>query len=415
MSDSSGVSNQEPSLPSGDVPLFGVLAEYSTPQQLLAASRVVRDAGYTRWDTYTPFPVHGIDGAMGIRPTILPWIVLGAGLTGVAAGVALQWATNAFDYRWIVSGKPFWSIPANIPITFELMVLFSALTALVGMLVLNGLPHPSHPLDLKQRFLRVTDDKFFLVIQADDPSFKLEMARELLAGTSPVVVETVDEDRVTSDRLPRPLVLGLMLLVVAAAVPFGLAAKARASTSREPRFHVVPDMDFQPKMKADRANPLFDDQRATRAQVDGTVAAGELHENTAFWTGRVDGVLVTSFPEESPTSEAAVTRGRERFGVYCAPCHGLVGRGDGMVSKRAELLAEGTWTPPSDLQQDYIRTMPVGQLFETITNGVRTMPAYGPQIPAADRWNIVLYVRALQRSRATSSSDLPASQRDSLK
>src|SRR5687767_9258551 len=95
-----------------EAPLHGLLAEYDTPGQILSASRKIRDAGFTNWDTYTPFPVHGIDKAMGIKMTILPWFVLVAGLTGLSLGIWLQWWTNGVDYPWIVSGKPFWSIPA---------------------------------------------------------------------------------------------------------------------------------------------------------------------------------------------------------------------------------------------------------------------------------------------------------------
>ena len=156
----------------------GILAEYDTAERLVRAAREVRDLGYRRFDTFTPYPVHGIDSAMGIRPTRLPWLVAAAGLVGCVTAVLLQWWTNAFDYPWIVSGKPFWSVPATIPITFELTVLFAAITAMVGMLVLNGLPHPSHPLDLKQRFSRVTDDRFFLFIEAVDRRFDPKLTEE---------------------------------------------------------------------------------------------------------------------------------------------------------------------------------------------------------------------------------------------
>src|SRR5258706_5965958 len=98
---------------------------------------------------------------------------------------------NAYDYSWLISGKPIWSIPANVPIMFELTVLFSAITTLVGMLLLNGLPHPSHPLDLVKRFGRVTDDKFFLLIQASDVNFDEDDARKLIESTKPVAIEHV--------------------------------------------------------------------------------------------------------------------------------------------------------------------------------------------------------------------------------
>src|SRR5215217_1593338 len=102
------------------VELVGLLAEYTNVDQILKAARAVRRAGFARWDVHTPFPIHGIDYAMGIKPTILPWIVLGAGLTGLTTGLVLQWWTNAFDYPFMISGKPYWSLPANIPVIFEL-------------------------------------------------------------------------------------------------------------------------------------------------------------------------------------------------------------------------------------------------------------------------------------------------------
>src|SRR6188768_830739 len=166
--------------------LHGLLAEYDTPDQLVSAAKKVRDAGFEKWDTYSPFPVHGIDAAMGIKMTILPWLTLGAGITGLITAITLQWWTNAFDYPWLISGKPIWSIPANVPIMFELTVLLSAITTLVGMLMLNGLPHPSHPLDHVKRFSRVTNDKFFLLIQAADPKFDEQESRQLIDSTKPV-------------------------------------------------------------------------------------------------------------------------------------------------------------------------------------------------------------------------------------
>ena len=164
--------------------MFGLLAEYESPARPDRRPRKkVRDAGFRDWDTYTPFPVHGIDRAMGIKMTILPWIVFGAGLTGLATAVWLQWWTNAVDYPWIISGKPFWSIPANVPIMFELTVLFSAITALVVDAALERPAAAVHPLDLSKRFARSTDDRFFLLIQSSDPKFDERDTRELLDGT----------------------------------------------------------------------------------------------------------------------------------------------------------------------------------------------------------------------------------------
>jgi hypothetical protein len=199
--------------------LYGVLAEYSSPKEILKASAKVRDAGYKRWDTFTPFPVHGIDGAMGIKMTILPWFVLIAALTGLGTAILMQWWMNAHDYKFLISGKPYWSIPANVPIMFELTVLFSAFAALGGMLALNGLPRPAHPLDLKERFAKATDDKFFLLIQADDDKFEHNQARSLLEGTEGALVDDVPEDTQSSDKLPKVLIYGMVIMTVLALEP----------------------------------------------------------------------------------------------------------------------------------------------------------------------------------------------------
>jgi len=404
----------EPNQDSGPAPLHGILAEYKTPGEILAASRKVRDAGFSRWDTYTPFPVHGIDKAMGIRMTVLPWIVLGAGLTGLATAILLQWWTNAYDYPWIISGKPTFSIPANVPIMFELTVLFSGITALVAMLVLNNLPFPSHPLDFVRRFARATNDRFFLFVEAADPKFDEESTKALIDGTHPEAVESVFEDRTTPDALPIGIIYGLVILTVASAVPFALAAKARFTTSRTPRIHIIQDMDSQPKYKAQRENPVFSDGRATRIPDPETVAVGELREDDHFYRGKDGGAFARTFPAVFRADQAAMDRGQQRFGIYCAPCHGLGGEGNGMVAKRAEELGQGTWTPPTNLTEARIRNMPVGELFNTVTNGIRNMPAYGPQIPTGDRWAIILYLRALERSRAATLADLEPSERTGL-
>jgi mono/diheme cytochrome c family protein len=398
-----------------EAPLHGVLAEYDTADAILAASRKVRDAGYRDWDTYTPFAVHGIEKAMGIKMTILPWIVFCGGLTGCATALLMQWWMNAYDYPWIISGKPFFSVPANIPITFELTVLFSVFSCLGGMLFLNRLPHPSHPLDLKRRFARVTDDKFFLLIQASDPKFDEQATRSLLESTHPVVLEDVPEDRVTPDRVPNGVIYGLVILATASLVPFALFAAARESHGDSPRIHMIQDMDSQPKFKAQRENPFFDDERADRLPVPGTVAQGDLREDDHLYRGKVDGAWARTFPQQIEPTAETMARGKQRFDIFCAPCHGLTGRGDGMVNRRAQELGQGTWVPPTDMTQDHLRAMPVGELFNSITNGVRNMPAYGPQIKPEDRWAVLMYVRALQRSRSTSVNDLSEAERASLK
>jgi mono/diheme cytochrome c family protein len=400
--------------PPSSAPLHGLLAEYGTPADLISAAHKVREAGYRNWDTFTPFPVHGIDSAMGIRMTKLPWFVLFAAMAGATTGVVLQWWTNAVDYPWIVSGKPFFSLPANIPIIFELTVLFAATTALVGMLVMNRLPHPAHPLDLKRRFARVTDDKFFLYVEARDPAFDGEETRALVDSTRPSAVEAVHEDVSTPDRLPSGFLYAFVILGAAALVPFGLVAMTRETPSRQPRLHLIADMDFQPKLKAQAENVFFADGRAMRQPVPGTVARGALEADDHFYRGLEGGALARTLPESVALTEGTMQRGRQQFGIYCAPCHGHLGDGEGMVTARAQQRGQ-PWVPPTNLLERTIVEQPVGQLYATITSGVRTMPAYGAQIEVEDRWAIILYLRALQAARRTDVTTLDPSERGSLK
>lgn len=177
----------------GEPRLFGLLAEFASPQDLVRAAARIRDAGYTKWDAHTPFPVHGLDGAMGIKPTRLSFLVLAAGVVGAASGLLLQWWTNAIDYPIIISGKPFNSLPADIPVTFELTVLFAALTSFIGMLIANALPRFHHPLFKNRRFRRVTTDAFFLAIEAADPRFDRATTEQLLVAERATHVVAIED------------------------------------------------------------------------------------------------------------------------------------------------------------------------------------------------------------------------------
>lgn len=212
--------------------------------------------------------------------------------------------------------------------------------------------------------------------------------------------------------LPRWIKSILAVLAVLALLPFACIWKARNTLSPEPRIHIIQDMDNQAKYKPQRANPLFADGRADRQPVPGTVARGQLRSDEELNRGIVDGQWAATIP--IPLTETFLKRGQQRFDVYCSPCHGLSGYGDGPVAKRADRLQEGTWVPPLSFHSDPVRARPDGHIFNTITNGIRTMPAYGSQIPVEDRWAIVAYVRALERSQRAQIVDVPPEQRANL-
>jgi mono/diheme cytochrome c family protein len=389
-----------------------VLAEYEDPAALIHAAEGVRDAGYRQWDCHSPFPVHGLDPAMGIRPTILPWLALGAGLAGAAVSLLLQWWTNAIDYPFLISGKPYFSLPANIPITFEAIVLLSAFAAFGGAIVLSWLPEYSHPVLRSERFRRATTDGFFVSIEARDPQFDGEATGQLLESLGATHVETIDA--APPDARVSPLVYwAAAAAVVLALLPPLLIARARSVRSEKPRIHPVADMDHQPKYKTQAFSPLFTDRRTMRPPVEGAIARGDLQADDHLVRGVVEGQWAEGFP--MTVTEAVMQRGRERYDVYCATCHGLSGDGDGMTTLRAQKRQEPTWIPPVSLHSEVVVQQPVGRIYNTITNGIRSMPAYAAQISVEDRWAIVAYVRALQRSRNASIDDVPAEIRPQLR
>ena len=214
--------------------------------------------------------------------------------------------------------------------------------------------------------------------------------------------------------MPRWLISTVVILVVLSWIPLALAIRARVVKKTEPRIHIIQDMDNQPKVKAQSRLMLFADRRGMRPPVAGTVARGSILGNPALEHGRTaDGAWVGSSPV--PVALQVLARGRQRYDIYCSPCHGLSGYGDGMVAQRADQLQEGTWTPPTSFHTDLVRERAPGHLFNTITHGIRNMPAYGSQIPVDDRWAIVAYVRALQRSQNATIDDVPEDLRAQLR
>ena len=173
-------------------PIYGLLAEFNDPNELVGAVRGARAAGYRRLDAYTPFPIEELTEAMGMHHNRLPLIVLIGGIVGALAGLGLQYWTSVIDYPINVGGRPFFSLPSFIPITFECTVLLAALSAVLGMLALNGLPMPYHPVFNVPRFALATRDRFFLCIEATDPQFERDATRRFLERLVPRSVSEVE-------------------------------------------------------------------------------------------------------------------------------------------------------------------------------------------------------------------------------
>lgn len=220
-------------------------------------------------------------------------------------------------------------------------------------------------------------------------------------------------------KLPRGFFYAAIVATSAALIPPALIIKARSVPRDSRRIHLIQNMDNQPKYKGQQQNILFRDGRAMRQPVPGTVARSQMIGDTHFYLGTVGGEYATTFPSQINVDIDLLERGRNRFMIYCLPCHGVTGEGDGLVNGRAMMLLNlpntnngTTWVQPKNLQEESIADQPVGQIFYTISNGKNNMASYAAQIPVEDRWAIIAYVRALQVAGDASDESIPGA--DSL-
>src|SRR3954467_7268915 len=172
---------------------YGIIAEFTTAASVLHAAEKVRDAGFRKWDVFTPFPVHGMDRAMGLRNSKVGWFTFLGGVTGYTTGMLMIWWMNAYDYAIVVGGKPMFSPYSAFPPSYELTILFGAFGSLFGMLFLNRLPRLHHPLLKNKRFALVTHNRFFVVIECNDPKYAEAQTRKLLEDLGSRHIEVVDE------------------------------------------------------------------------------------------------------------------------------------------------------------------------------------------------------------------------------
>ncbi len=410
-------------------PLYGLMAEFKSPEEILAATRRTRGEGFTHFDAFTPYPVEGLGIELGLKNTGIPFVVLMAALVGAVVGFAMQYYSMAVDYPLNSGGRPYNSWPAFIPIAFEVMVLVAGLATLLGMLLLNGLPRPYHPVFNVPRFLAASRDRFFLCIEAVDPKYGAESTRQFLAGLAPAEVMEVaalepapkaswDWHENLSDKMvDRPL------------------AGPSPGVARRHGFSCLPAANGQTaELSAGRTERIFSGwqigpaagsgRRRARAFADGHAfiygcpptsrrlacrhgvahprGGAGLEPRTAknpLDLGTEENNAVDSFP--FPVTEKVLKHGQNRYLIYCVVCHDALGTGHGIIVQRG-------YTPPPSFHRERLRKVPVGHIFEVITKGYGSMPMYRAQIPPRDRWAIVAYVRALQLSQHFPVEDLPA-------
>jgi mono/diheme cytochrome c family protein len=372
---------------------FAVLGLFAEADKIVDAARQIRPRKLGRLEAYTPYPVHGLDRAIGLAPSRLGRLVMLMGVIGACLALLFEWWVSAVDYPLVTGGKPLFSWQAFVPVMFEVTVLFATFTAGLAMLfALNKLPCFGHPVLHSKAIKDITRDRLALSIEATGEAFDAEGARQALLDNGAEAVEIVPVP--TWDR---PLSLVGLLRTIAAIVAACVVAGAGLFAA-EKLIPIVPPMlhmHNQPKLSAFRESAFFADGRGMRPAVAGTVARG--HLPPAFATPEEAGTLLSNpLAFTQPVAE----RGRKVFNDHCAICHGTVGDGVPLLS-----LAYGG--KPGNFLSNEIRARPAGHIFGVLTLGKNAMPSYAADLDENDRWAVVHYIRILQRAQNARDEDLP--------
>jgi hypothetical protein len=372
--------------------LYAVTAVFRTPDAVLHAADEVKKAGYTKFDVHTPYPVHGLDRAMGLRPSKLGYFALAFGLLGAASAIGLiSWITLV-DYPLVIGGKPFWSWPAFVPVSFELTVLLASVLSTVTMIVLYfRFPNNSHPLHDSPYMKAVSADRFGIAIEADDPQFEEATVRAFLASLGGGDVATV---HFSPEALERPAPMDAKFLGVLSGTAITVVGATYVTMNVLLTMEPFSWMSAQPKLKPQQTSSVFADGKGMRTPVAGTVPRGFL---PYAFTGQPDSAGKYLANPLFPTERVLAT-GKERYLTFCSPCHGNFGGGESRL--------RGQFPNPPTLHSDKVRTWPDGTIYHVISEGQNVMPGYASQIPRADRWAVVHYLRVLQRAHNATEADL---------
>jgi len=370
---------------------FAVLGIFDTPNALMQAIPKVRAAGLGTVEAYTPYPIHGIDEALGLRRSPLGGMVLVMGVLGALTALGFQYWISAIDYPIITGGKSAASWEAFIPIMFEVTVLFATFTAGLGMLfLLNKLPFFGHPVLSSKAITGITRDRYALALEAEDESFDSVAAAQVLRDAGAIEVEVLPApDR--SPFLTSAFVLRTLGGIFAACVVSGLAMFFL--TKWFPLLAPMKHMQDQPRLNAQKGSTFFKDGHGMQLPVPGTVARGYLP--TATGTQDAAATLVNPLPR---TREVFAV-GRKVYGNRCEVCHGAIGNGVGSLTAAYGGKA-------ANLQAQQFRDYPDGKIYWAIVNGKNNMPSHAPYLSESERWAVVHYVRALQRAQNAKDEDL---------
>ena len=373
--------------------IYAITSLFTTPDETIHAASEVSKAGYTKFDVHTPYPVHGMDGAMRVKTSKVGYFALVFALLGALTAILfISWVTLS-DYPLVIGGKPFWSWPAFVPVSFELTVLFAAVFSTVAMIIFYfKFPNNAHPLHDTPYMKRVSSDTFGITIEANDPQFDENKVKEFLKFLGGKEITTVYFDPEEFDYGQK--LIDMRFLGVLAVVALSTATISYFTMNKLLYIEPFNWMMEQHKQKPQQPSNLFKDGIGMRPPVIGTVARGFIPYPFSGKPEEAGKYLINPL---LPTKEI-VERGKSKFLTFCSPCHGNFGRGDSRL--------QGQFPNPPTLNSDKVRNWPDGSIYHVITEGQNVMPSYAPQISREDRWAIIQYIRILQRAQNTKESDL---------
>lgn len=373
--------------------LFSITGVFNNPDDIIRAAEEASETGYTKYDIHTPYPVHGMDDAMRLGPSRLSYVALAAGLTALLGAFALLWWITGLDYPVIIGGKPHFSPPAFVPVLFEVIVLTASIVTVVAMLFIYfKLPNNSYPLHGTEYMKMVAADKYGISIQKTDPKFDENEVKAFLSNIGALEIQEIyydEEEANVTNRVFEPKFI--VFLIITAIFTSGVTYFGFNVMQFLPPFNWMME---QQKVLPQEISHFFADGQGMRQPVEGTIARGsEFYQ----FRGNQAAASITLVNPLLP-SKANLENGKKNYNVFCSPCHGYLGKGDSRL--------RGQFPNPPTLHSDKVRDWTDGDFYHVITVGQNIMPPYASQILPEERWAIILYIRALQRSQNARETDL---------
>ncbi len=373
--------------------LFSLNALFDTPNDIIHAAKVVAEKGYKKFDVNTPYPLHGMDVAMKLPPSKLGFVTLFAGLSGTTLALATMGWMMGIDYPIVIGGKPFFPLPAFIPITFELTVLLATLSTVAALLFFFfKFPNNKYPLHDTNYMKHVSSDKYGIYIEASDPKFNEEEIKQLFASLHATLIEPVYLDDEEVNFKPKTASPKFLMFLVGVVVFVSLSTYLHLNKL----LYIVPFswMSEQDKITVQSSSDYFTNGAGMQTPVVGSIARGFKpypYKNKPDEAGR--NLVNPLIPNEKN-----LALGKEKYNIYCSPCHGYLGEGDSRL--------RGEFPNPPSLHSEKLRTWSDGRIYHVIVDGQNVMPSYSYQLSRQERWAVVNYLRVLQRSLNAKETDL---------